>query len=259
MKKPSKITPRYVGLEHAGRVEKLSREEIRDRFGRETASAYSQRDLIWMPEFRQMIGMIPELLRSRLPAHAIILDLGAGTGNLSRTVLEALPEVKIALMDFSENMLSEVPNVLTDFPGRYEILRDDFIEADFGVERYAAVISSFAIHHCRGEAEYSRLYGRLFKALQPGGIFVCCDVVAGADEVLTQLNEDGWRSLLRNENLSEKDIERILANYHIEDSPLDLGSHLRLLKEAGFSIVDVVWKRINFAVYTAIRAQEIGL
>lgn len=28
MKKPSKITPRYVGLEHAGRVEKLSREEI---------------------------------------------------------------------------------------------------------------------------------------------------------------------------------------------------------------------------------------
>lgn len=206
-----------------------------------------------------MIGMIPELLRSRLPAHAIILDLGAGTGNLSRTVLEALPEVKIALMDFSENMLSEVPNVLTDFPGRYEILRDDFIEADFGVERYAAVISSFAIHHCRGEAEYSRLYGRLFKALQPGGIFVCCDVVAGADEVLTQLNEDGWRSLLRNENLSEKDIERILANYHIEDSPLDLGSHLRLLKEAGFSIVDVVWKRINFAVYTAIRAQEIGL
>ena len=206
-----------------------------------------------------MIGMIPELLRSRLPAHAIILDLGAGTGNLSRTVLEALPEVKIALMDFSENMLSEVPNVLTDFPGRYEILRDDFIEADFGVERYAAVISSFAIHHCRGEAEYSRLYGRLFKALQPGGIFVCCDVVAGADEVLTQLNEDGWRSLLRSENLAEKDIERILANYHIEDSPLDLGSHLRLLKEAGFSIVDVVWKRINFAVYTAIRAQEIGL
>jgi len=254
MKEPSKITPRYVGLEHGSRVEKLSREEIRDRFDRETASAYSQRDPVWMPEFRQMIGMIPALLRSRLPAHALILDIGAGTGNLSRTVLEALPDVKIALMDFSENMLSEVANVLADFPGRYEILKDDFIDADFGVGRYAAVISSFAIHHCRGEAEYSRLYGRLFKALLPGGAFVCCDVVAGADEHLTQLNEDGWRSLLRNENLAEKDIERILANYHIEDSPLDLGSHLRLLKEAGFSIVDVVWKRINFAVYTAIRA-----
>jgi len=254
MKEPSKITPRYAGLVNVGRVEKLSREEIRDRFDRETASAYSQRDPIWMPEFRQMIGMIPALLRSRLPAHALILDLGAGTGNLSRSVLEALPDVKMVLMDFSENMLSEVPNVLADFPGRYEIFRDDFIEADFGLSRYDAVISSFAIHHCRGEKEYRRLYGRLFKALQPGGIFVCCDVVAGADEQLTQLNEDGWRSLLKNENLVEKDIERILANHHIEDSPLDLGSHLCLLKKAGFSVVDVVWKRINFAVYTAIRA-----
>jgi len=37
------------------------------------------------------------------------------------------------------------------------------------------------------------------------------------------------------------------------DRLLDLWSHLHLLKEAGFGTVDVAWKRINFAVYTAIK------
>ena len=97
------------------------------------------------------------------------------------------------------------------------------------------------------------IYERLFKALQPGGIFICCDVVAGADDLLTQLNEDGWRSNLKEQKFTESDVERVLSNYHVEDSPLDLWSHMRLLKEAGFNTVDVAWKRINFSVYIAIK------
>ena len=225
----------------------MSRDEIKDRFDLETALSYRrQPDPAWLPDFRQMVGLVPELLRPRLPDDALILDIGSGTGNTSLFILEALQDVKMVLMDFSEDMLSQVPNVLADFSGRYEIILYDFLDADFGTQKYAAVVSSFAIHHCRGETEYSRIYSRLFKALQPGGIFVCCDVVAGADDQLTKLNEEGWRSNMKEQLFSNTEVERTLYNYHQEDSPMDLWSHLKLLRKAGFETIDVIWKHMNF-------------
>ncbi|MDP3450562.1 MAG: class I SAM-dependent methyltransferase, partial [Anaerolineaceae bacterium] len=135
----------------------------------------------------------------------------------------------------------------------YETLVADFIDADYGVAQYNAIISSFAIHHCRGGQEYGKLYQKFARTLKPGGIFVCCDVVAGADESLSQLNENGWRAFLKEQGLVDAEVDRILSNYHVEDSPIDCPLHLDLLKEAGFSIVDVVWKRSNFAIYVGIK------
>jgi tRNA (cmo5U34)-methyltransferase len=253
MSDEERITPRYIGPDTSKRTEKMSRVEIQGRFDKEVAALYSQRDPIWLPEFRQMFALVSELLKPHLKADDLILDVGAGTGNLSRTVLEAIPDVKCVLMDFSANMLSAVPLVLAPFAGRFETLVADFIDADYGAARYDAIISSFAIHHCRGAAEYGALYRKLANALKPGGIFVCCDVVAGADESLSLLNENGWRAFLIEQGLESAEVERILSNYHVEDSPLDCPSHLTLLKEAGFATVDVVWKRSNFAVYVGIK------
>ncbi len=252
MSDEKRITPRYIGPDTFKRTEKMSREEIQGRFDKEVAALYSQRDPVWLPEFRQMFALVPELLKPHLKAGGLILDVGAGTGNLSRTVLEAIPGVKCVLMDFSANMLSAVPLVLAPFVGRFETLVADFIDADYGQAKYEGIISSFAIHHCRGGAEYAALYLKLAHALKPRGIFVCCDVVAGADDTLSQLNENGWRAFLKEQGLESAEVERILSNYHIEDSPLDVPSHLQLLKEAGFSTVDVVWKRSNFAVYVGM-------
>lgn len=248
-----RITPRYIGPDTSKRTEQMSREEIQGRFDKEVAALYSQRDPIWLPEFRQMFALVPELLKPHLKVDGLILDVGAGTGNLSRMVLEAIPDVKCVLMDFSANMLTAVPLVLAPFAGRFETQVADFIDADYGTAKYDAIISSFAIHHCRGKAEYAPLYQKFAGALKAGGIFVCCDVVAGADDTLSQLNESGWCAFLTEQGLEPAEVERILSNYHVEDSPLDVPSHLQLLKEAGFATVDVVWKRSNFAVYAGVK------
>ena len=77
--------------------------------------------------------------------------------------------------------------------------------------------------------------------------------MSGAHPFLSQHNEEERRAYLRSQEIPGPDIERIFSSYHVEDSPLDLPSHLRLLREAGFGVADVAWKRANFAVYVALK------
>ncbi len=102
-----KEIPRYIGPDTSGRSAKMTRQEIRDRFDAEVASRYSQRKPVWLMDFESVFALVPALVRPFVREGDTILDLGAGTGNLSRTVLEGIEGVRMTLMDFSANMLSD--------------------------------------------------------------------------------------------------------------------------------------------------------
>jgi tRNA (cmo5U34)-methyltransferase len=250
----ARVLPRYVGPEISHLDQKMTKEEIRVRFDAELAAAYSQRKPAWLPEYDRVLGLVAKVLEPYLVSQpASVLDLGAGTGNLSRRILRAFPESRVTLVDFSQNMLDEAPNVLEAFPGRYDVQRADFWQVDFPPGQFEAVISSFALHHGRGEAVYRDLYRNIYCWLKSPGAFVCCDVVEGDTPDLTAMNIAGWRQHLTG-RISPADIERLFENYRREDSPISLRQHLGLLAEAGFCSADVVWKRYNFAVYVGIKA-----
>jgi tRNA (cmo5U34)-methyltransferase len=249
-----KVIPKYVGPDISLIDRKMTQDEIRLRFNAEVAAAYSQRKPVWLPEYDRALALVAGVLEPYLASKksVSILDLGAGTGNLSRRVLRAFKNSRITLVDFSQNMLSEVPNVLVAFPGRYETQQADFWEMDFPAERFDAVISSFALHHGRGEAVYQELYKKINRWLKTPGVFVCCDVVEGDTPELAALNLTCWRRYLTGK-ISQADVERMFSNYRREDSPISIRKHLSSLGEAGFAKADVLWKRFNFAVYAGVK------
>jgi tRNA (cmo5U34)-methyltransferase len=242
-------SPRYVGPKSTNRI--LTRDEVKARFDRETAEAYSQQDPVYLPEYAFALGLVVEALSAALPPNPRILDLGAGTGNLSRRVLAGIPDSHVTLVDFSDNMLASSKMVLAGFEGRYDIISQDFFQADFPAGSVQGVVASFAIHHARGEAEYLSLYRKIHSWLAPGGTFACCDVLEGGSDRWTRINEEGWQAHLISVDFSQEQIDQILSNYHSEDTPISLPQHLALLKEAGFAEVDVLWKKYNFGVYCA--------
>ncbi len=248
------ILPKHARSAASKFTGKMTQEQIRERFNAEVAAAYSQRKPVWLPEYAGSLSLMTKALKPCVASvkSPRILDLGAGTGNLSRTVLEAFTTSQVTLVDFSENMLAEVPNVLAAFPGRYAMCQADFWQVEFPRGSFEAVVSSFALHHGRGETVYQKLYKKVYSWLKPGGVFACCDVVEGDTPEVDALNIAGWRRYL-SKTLSTAEAKGMLSHYRREDSPISLRKHLTLLEKAGFSSMDILWKRFNFAVYMAVK------
>lgn len=245
--------PKYVGLDISDTNQKMTKKEIKHRFDNETAELYSQRKPIWLPEFEFSFDLIISALKPYIKGGEKLLDLGAGTGKLSRKVLESYENIGITLIDFSENMLAEVPNVLSDFKRKYNTVLADIFDIKLEKNHYNNVISSFAIHHARNIDDYSNLYKNIYNSIIDLGVFICVDVIEGATPYLSKSNENGWEKFLEEQSFTKQDIKKILSNYCREDSPLSIFEHLTLLKKSGFDKVDLLWKKYNFGVYMGIK------
>jgi tRNA (cmo5U34)-methyltransferase len=117
-----------------------------------------------------------------------ILDLGAGTGETSRAVLEHHPTAALVLMDESPEMLTAARIVLGDDLIEQAVVGDLLGPLPDGP--FDLVVSALAIHHLPGTAKRD-LFFRLRPVLGPPGRFVMADIVIPGDprDAVTPLSE----------------------------------------------------------------------
>ncbi|TXT59981.1 MAG: putative 8-demethylnovobiocic acid C(8)-methyltransferase [Promethearchaeota archaeon] len=248
-----KNLPKYSGPQIIANNRLMTKNEIKERFNNETASIYSQSDPLWIPEYKSAMNLLVTTLRRYCTEGARFIDLGAGTGNASLYALETIPTCSVILVDFSENMLNEVEHVLAKYKGQFSIRNEDFHNVKFESEAYDGVFSTFALHHTRSIEKYRKLYQKIYSWLKSNRAFICCDVVEGDSQILTHINEQGWKAFLEAKNFTEQEIKKIFSNYHREDSPISLRKHFDCLIQVGFTKIDVLWKWYNFAMYIAVK------
>ena len=203
------------------------------------------------PDFQYTHELLFRTMATLVPSAPSVLDLGAGTGRLSKLVLGRFPQSQITLLDISEKLLTEAARRLEETGAEFRtVVGDLFADDDVQLEAdsFDCVVSSYALCHGRLESEYEGLYARIRNWIKPGGCFLCLDHVHGSKAELTMLGFEDWAELLRR-NFPEDRVEPILKNSLIEDSPLDIPHHLSLLSKVGFERVDVLWKKGLFALY----------
>lgn len=202
-----------------------------------------------IPGYVQMV----EALVSALPFHKMALiqgiDLGCGTGTVTQAVLNAFPNAQFSCLDIAENMVRVARSKLRSHPSvRY--LVDNFSNFE---GRYEVVVSSLALHHLVSEDDKRQFYRRIYGALLPGGAFYNADIVLGSSQFLQEAYMRQWHAFMRRQIPNREIEEKWIPKYETEDYPARLMDHLAWLAEAGFSDVDVVWKRSHFAVYGGVK------
>jgi tRNA (cmo5U34)-methyltransferase len=166
-----------------------------------------------------------------------VLDLGTGDGRLLALLQADRPEMLGVGIDFSELMLDEARR---RFAGeeRIELVAHDLAEQLPALERFDAVVSSFAIHHLEHERKRS-LYDEVFDLLEPGGVFANFEHVASSTH---RLHLAFFAA-----------IEEPIENEDPSDCLLDVETQLRWLRDLGFDDVDCYWKWLEMALLIGVK------
>ncbi|HZD88351.1 MAG TPA: class I SAM-dependent methyltransferase [Gaiellaceae bacterium] len=154
-------------------------------------------------------------------AAAAVLELGTGTGETARRVLERHPEARLVGVDESEAMLAVAREALPGADLRVRRLEDPLPEGPFGL-----VVSALAVHHLDAAAKRG-LFERVAAVLAPGGRLVLADVIVPEDPADARIPLD--------------------AGY---DRPDTLADQLAWLGDAGLE-AQAVWIAGDLAVVTA--------
>jgi len=178
-----------------------------------------------------------------------VLELGAGAGNLARLLLQTFPRVEVTAMDVSAVMLAACRQTLEPFGGRARVVEGDFASAGLG-SGYRAVVSRLAIHHLDDPGKEA-LFGRVFAALDAGGVFVISDMIVGATPEESGALMAEWRDYMvaRGDDPDEW-LQWLVGD---DDLPASVQAQMAWLQAAGFNDVQVIWKRAGFAMLSGRR------
>jgi len=210
------------------------------------ADQYDRQRRMVIPCFNDFYQTAIDLIPFSGPDSFTFLDLGAGTGLLTASIISVFPNATATLMDLSEKMLEKAQ-------GRFSLnKRVNFLIWDYShstlPEEYNLIVSAMSIHHLSDDEKKS-LYQRVFDALKFEGIFINADLVKGETDKTEKIYHDMWMNWIHKAGLSEHELSEIIDRMQY-DKPSSLSDQLQWLKEIGFQDVDCYYKYFNFAVYS---------
>lgn len=199
-----------------------------------------------IPCFDDFYGMALDLMESSKDTPHI-LDLGAGTGLLSGMLLQKYPNARLTLMDISEKMLRMARPIFAG-TDQVQYVVGDYTKHAF-TSSYDMIISSLSIHHLT-HADKKNVFGTVYKMLEPGGLFINADQVQGKTPETDAYYRERWLDAIHRSGLSDEAISASIERRKV-DINAKLDDQLLWLEEAGFSVVDCMYKYLDFAVFYA--------
>jgi len=209
------------------------------------------------------------------------LDLGCGTGAITERIVRRFPRAHVVAIDWDPvtRRLGEVG--LRKYRGRIRWVDADLRSRDWTdripTGRFDAALSSTALHWLR-EPELARLYRDLYRLLRPGGIVLNADrlsydrsarrlraveralpdrtVRRGPGRPPKVRTWDEWWTAIARERPLRKEVALHQVRFptaHTDQPTPDLPGHVRLLRAAGFSEVEIVYARGASRILAALR------
>jgi len=224
-------------------------EVIKDHFEKE-AAVFDSFFFKVMPDYEEMLQALTDALPFRRKDRLKIIDLGCGTGNLSRKIIKTYPNARVICLDMAENMIKMAKAKLKEGPN-VSYWQGDIQKFSYGTN-YNAILSSMVLHHIEGK-DKPGFYRKLYKALSKGGVFFNIDILLASNRHLQTMYQDKWKDFMKKSGLPKHKVNDMLARHAREDRPVSFEEEMAIMQKTGFKCVDVVMKKYNFTLYGGIK------
>ncbi|HUI39957.1 MAG TPA: class I SAM-dependent methyltransferase [Methanothrix sp.] len=183
------------------------------------------------------------LVLSALPEPAAWLDTGCGTGTLVERALKQFPTTRFVLADPSVEMLEVAMRKLSE-SDRVTFLNpactQELSPEGIGTECFD-VITAIQSHHYLSKEERTRATRACCDLLNEGGIFVTFENVRPLTDRGTEIGKLRWKRHQLDSGREPQTVEGHLERFGRVFFPLTAEEHLSILREAGFSVVELLW------------------
>lgn len=245
------------GFTEPDRLFSENRERIDDfNFGAETAKVFDDMLDRSVPYYAEIQRMVGELVADFVKDGTAVYDMGCSTATTILHVAGCIPpgtQARFVGVDSSQEMLdiarSKVDHAGIEFPVELQCA-----DLNRGVHVAEASVVLFVLTLQFIRPLYrERLLRTVQQGMEKGGCIVLVEKVLGEDSTLNRLFIEHYYDLKKRNGYSELEIsqkrealENILVPYRLEEN-------LALLREVGFSAVDVFFKWYNFCGIIAIK------
>lgn len=170
-----------------------------------------------------------------------LLDLGCGTGLELDEIFRINPTVQVTGIDLAEKLLEKLSKKNDARKNQINLVLADYFEYDFGENAFDVALSVQTLHHFSYNEKIG-LYKRIYDCLKQGGLYIESEYMAPTKE---------FEDFRFAENKRLRAEEGITGGYYHYDTPCTVENQISMMKNAGFSTVEIVSRFGNGATLTA--------
>ena len=209
----------------------------RDNTTSQSAALYDANVEKTIPRYSQFHSETLDLVGAVIPNPSLWLDTGCGTGNLAAKAAERFAGVKFILSDPSPAMLNIAREKLPGMAVEYIQSGSETLSLASPVDVVTAIMS----HHYLTEAQRGIATANCFAALTPGGVYVTVETIRPFSATGTEVGLARWRQHQLTSGKPVEEVDKHISRYGVELLPITIEQHLALLRQVGFSTVEILW------------------
>ena len=183
-----------------------------------------------------------------------VYDLGCSTGSLLRLLAESIPttpRVPLIGVDNSAAMLSKAREKLNNSPNSVDFIKAN-LDASFSFNDSCAIVMNYTLQFIPVENR-APLLKKIYESLMPGGGFILNEKVLSENELLGETFVEMHHDFKKGHGYSKMEISKKREALENVLVPLKLSKTMTLVREAGFTTVDIFFKWNNFAGLIALK------
>ena len=122
--------------------------------------------------FYEHYDEVLQLCIKELPKEGNVVDVGIGTGNLSKQILETYPNIELVGVEPSLSMCRQCKKKLPQIP----LYIGHFLQIPLEDHCMDAIVSTYAFHHCKTDEKLQAMK-EIKRVLKPNGICILGDLM----------------------------------------------------------------------------------
>jgi tRNA (cmo5U34)-methyltransferase len=196
---------------------------------------------------RETIGLVA----AYDPRPDVWVDTGGGTGALVEQAHRRFPATRFYLADPAAAMLARARSRLSAL--RRVTILDPVDSQHLSVAEPADVVTAILAHHYLDPAERTRATRNCRGLLRRGGLFVTFENIKPATPEGTEIAQQIWADFQLDQGRSSEAVRSHLARFGVDYFPLTVDEHLRMLRECGFRVVELLWHSVMQAGFACVK------